>query len=104
MRWRVGRIGASGVRRSRLLRGRELHLAPRGFGNREIAFAPGRRGVHASARRPRPSFPETSRTSTGIRRGLAHGPLNRSTLKRISNRKIFGKVRRNRHPNGKDQR
>ena len=36
--WRVWRIGASGFRRSRLLRKRMLRLASRGFGNRQIAF------------------------------------------------------------------
>ena len=35
----------------------------------------GRCGVHASARRPHPSFPETGRTSTGIRRVLASRAL-----------------------------
>ena len=66
--WRVWRIGASGFRRSRLLRKRMLRLASRGFGNREIAFTPCRFGVHALSLRPRPSFPETGRTSTGIGR------------------------------------
>ena len=66
--WRVWRRGASGFRRSRLLRKRMLRLASRGFGNREIAFAPCRFGVHALSLRPRPSFPETGRTSTGIGR------------------------------------
>ena len=75
----VWRIGASGFRRSRLLRKRMLRLASRGFGNREIAFTPCRFGVHALSLRPRPSSPETGRTSTGIgrvrpfrARGLAH--------------------------------
>ena len=67
-RWCVWRIGASGFRRSRLLRKRMLRLASRGFGNREIAFTPCRFGVHALSLRPRPSFPETGRTSTGIGR------------------------------------
>ena len=62
----VRRIGASGFRRSRLSRGRMLRLAPRGFGNRQIAFAPGRRGVRAPSRRPLPCLPETGRTSTGL--------------------------------------
>ena len=66
--WRVWRRGASGFRRSRLLRKRMLRLASRGFGNREIAFTPCRFGVHALSLRPRPSFPETGRTSTGIGR------------------------------------
>ena len=60
----VSRTGASGFRRSRLSRGRMLRLAPRGFGNRQIAFTPGRRGVRASSRRPLPFLPETGRTST----------------------------------------
>ena len=67
-RWCVWRRGASGFRRSRLLRKRMLRLASRGFGNRQIAFAPCRFGVHALSLRPRPSFPETGRTSTGIGR------------------------------------
>ena len=84
------------------MRGRMLRLAPRGFGNRQIAFTPGRRGVHASARRPRPCLPETGRTSTGIvalsrparsSRSPVHGPFNRSTLTRISNRKVFMRLR-----------
>ena len=66
MQVRVRRTGASGFRRSRLLRGRALRLAPRGFGNRKIAFAPGRRGVRAPSRRPLPCLPETGRTSTGL--------------------------------------
>ena len=51
--WRGWRRGASGFRRSRLLRKRMLRLASRGFGNREIAFAPCRFGVHALSLRPR---------------------------------------------------
>ena len=62
--WRVLRIGASGFRRSRLLRKRMLRLASRGLGNRQIAFTPCRRGVRASSRRPLPFLPETGRTST----------------------------------------
>ena len=60
----MSRICASGFRRSRLLRGRALRLAPRGIGNRQIAFTPCRRGVRASSRRPLPFLPETGRTST----------------------------------------
>ena len=72
----VSRIDASGFRRSRLLRGRALRLAPRGFGNRQIAFTPCRRGVRASSRRPLPFLPETGRTST---RFVALSPPARSS-------------------------